>query len=58
MQAIADGLVAHDWRVHRFNFPYMSRRQLTGRAAPPDRPEVLQGHSERRLINWIKNDLW
>ena len=26
MQAIADGLVAHDWRVHRFNFPYMSRR--------------------------------
>ena len=42
MQAIADGLVAHDWRVHRFNFPYMSRRQLTGRAAPPDRPEVLQ----------------
>ena len=42
MQAITDGLVAHDWRVHRFNFPYMVRRQSTGRASPPDRPEVLQ----------------
>ena len=42
MQAVADGLVVHDWRVHRLNFSYMPRRKLTGRAAPPDRPEVLQ----------------
>ena len=57
MQAIADDLVAHDWRVHRFNFPYMSRRQLTV-VLRPDRPKCFKGHSERRLINWIKNDLW
>jgi predicted alpha/beta-hydrolase family hydrolase len=41
MQAMADGLAKLDWRVHRFDFPYMVRRCLTGKKTPPDRPDVL-----------------
>ena len=43
MEAIANGLSARDWRVHRFDFPYMIKRRLTGRTSPPDRPDVLLG---------------
>ena len=41
MQAMAGGLAELDWRVHRFDFPYMIRRRLTGQKTPPDRPDVL-----------------
>ena len=41
MQAMADGLAKLNWRVHRFDFPYMARRRLTGQKTLPDRPDVL-----------------
>ena len=41
MQTMADGLVQLNWRVHRFDFPYMARRRLTGQKTLPDRPDVL-----------------
>ena len=41
MQAMADGLAQLNWRVHRFDFPYMVNRRLTGQKSLPNRPEVL-----------------
>ena len=41
MEKIAIGLCDRDWRVHRFDFPYMLKRRLTGRTSPPDRADVL-----------------
>ncbi|CAE07966.1 alpha/beta family hydrolase [Parasynechococcus marenigrum] len=38
---MADGLAQLNWRVHRFDFPYMARRRLTGQKTLPDRPDVL-----------------
>ena len=43
MEFIANGLSDRDWRVHRFDFPYMVKRRLKGRTSPPDRPDVLVG---------------
>ena len=43
MEAIANGLSDRGWRVHRFDFPYMVKRRLTGRTSPPDRANVLLG---------------
>ena len=42
MEAIAEGLASHGWRIHRFAFPYMQRSRETGRRCPPDRAPVLQ----------------
>ena len=41
MQAMAYGLAQLNWRVHRFDFPYMARQRLTGQETLPDRPDVL-----------------
>jgi len=41
MQAFADGLSEHGFRVARFEFPYMAERRKTGRKRPPDRADVL-----------------
>jgi hypothetical protein len=42
MEAIAQGLVAHDVTVVRFEFPYMDARRRTHRRAPPNRMPVLE----------------
>jgi uncharacterized protein len=42
MAAIAGGLAQQDWRVVRFEFPYMARMRETGRRHGPDRLPVLQ----------------
>ncbi len=42
MAAIAAGLSEHKLRVVRFEFPYMTTMQATGRRRPPDREPVLR----------------
>src|SRR5438552_2341908 len=42
MDAFADGLAAHGFRVARFEFPYMASRRKTGKGGPPDREPVLR----------------
>jgi predicted alpha/beta-hydrolase family hydrolase len=42
MEQMAQGLVAHDLRVVRFEFPYMHRRRTEGRRGAPDRAPVLR----------------
>jgi uncharacterized protein len=42
MAAIAGGLAQQDWRVVRFEFPYMARQRILGRRQGPDRIPVLQ----------------
>jgi predicted alpha/beta-hydrolase family hydrolase len=42
MNAFAEGLAAHRFRVVRFEFPYMMQRGLTGKRRPPDREPVLR----------------
>lgn len=42
MNAFAQGLVAQDCRVVRFEFPYMAERRRTGKRRPPDREDVLR----------------
>ena len=42
MAAIASGLAERDWRVVRFEFPYMARQRSSGRRQAPDRLPVLQ----------------
>lgn len=49
MEFIAVGLGDHGWRVVRFEFPYMTKRRLTGRQSPPDRAELLASHWSRQL---------
>ena len=46
MEAIANDLSDRDWRVHRFDFPYMLKRRLTGRTSLPDRPDVFARFSD------------
>ena len=41
MQAMANGLANLNWQVHRFDFPYMVNRRLSGQKSLPNRPEVL-----------------
>ena len=41
MQVMTDGLAKLNWRVHRFDFPYMFSRRLTGQKSLPDRPEMV-----------------
>lgn len=41
MEAFAVGLAGKDFRVVRFEFPYMQRRRVTGRNCGPDRLPVL-----------------
>ena len=41
MTAFAEGLAADDFRVVRFEFPYMGRRRITGKRGAPDRAPVL-----------------
>lgn len=41
MEAAAEGLVARDLAVLRFQFPYMDQRTATGTNCPPDRAPVL-----------------
>ena len=41
MQAMADRLAKLNWRVHRFDFPYLVKRRLTGQKSLPNSPEVL-----------------
>ena len=41
MAAIATGLAQQDWRVVRFEFPYMARQRILGRRQGPDRIPVL-----------------
>ena len=42
MNAFAEGLADHDFRVVRFEFPYMAERRQTGKRRPPDREPVLR----------------
>jgi len=42
MNAFADGLAERDFRVVRFEFPYMAARRKGGRRGPPDREPVLR----------------
>ncbi len=42
MDTFAHGIATADWRVIRFEFPYMDRRRVTGKKSPPDRGPVLQ----------------
>ena len=58
MDAITDGLVAHDLRVHYFNFPYTVRRQRKFVLRPRTDLKCCKEHFERLLINWITSDLW
>ncbi len=41
MATIAVGLAAHEFRVIRFEFPYMQRRRADGGRRPPDRMPIL-----------------
>jgi predicted alpha/beta-hydrolase family hydrolase len=41
LETVSQGLTDLGWRVVRFDFPYMSRRALTGRRSLPDRLPVL-----------------
>jgi len=42
MNAFAAGLVERDFRVARFEFPYMAEHRKTGKRKPPDREPVLR----------------
>jgi predicted alpha/beta-hydrolase family hydrolase len=42
MNAIAVGVGSADFRVARFEFPYMRARRVEGRRKPPDREPVLR----------------
>lgn len=50
MDAFAHGLAAHNLRVARFEFPYMTTIRETGRRRPPDRAPVLL-ESWKEVIN-------
>ena len=41
MTAFAEGLAADDFRVVRFEFPYIERRRITGKRGAPDRAPLL-----------------
>jgi predicted alpha/beta-hydrolase family hydrolase len=41
MQRVAEGVATSGVRVIRFEFPYMQRRQETGKGGAPDPPRVL-----------------
>jgi hypothetical protein len=41
MNAIAAGVADADWRVARFEFPYMRARRASGKGGAPDREPVL-----------------
>ncbi len=60
MQAFAEGLHARGAAVGgvhtlRFNFPYMSRADETGRIRPPDRQPVLL-QTYRRIVKTAQDD--
>jgi uncharacterized protein len=42
LEAIAKGIASADFRVARFEFPYMRARREEGRKGPPDREPVLR----------------
>lgn len=42
MQAMAAGLAKHDFRVIRFEFPYMRQRRAGGGSRPPDKEPALR----------------
>src|SRR5262245_2258181 len=42
MEFFAKGLAAHDYRVVRFDYPYMTSSRRTGKKKPPDREPVLR----------------
>jgi predicted alpha/beta-hydrolase family hydrolase len=42
MNYFAEGLAERDFRVVRFEFPYMAARRRTGKKGPPDREPVLR----------------
>ena len=41
MAAFAEGLAERDYRVARFEFPYMAERRRSGKKRPPNRADVL-----------------
>ena len=41
MTFFAKGLAMHDYRVARFEFPYMVKRRITGKKHPPNKPKLL-----------------
>ena len=48
MAAMALGLAGCDWRVVRFEFPYMAQRRLDGKQRAPDRlPKLLEAFREQ-----------
>lgn len=49
MSQISAGLAAGGLRVFRFNFPYMSQMQASGKRRPPDRAPVLQAAFEAAI---------
>jgi len=44
MTEIATGIAQHDWRVVRFEFPYMHRRRITGKKGGPGHATKLVGY--------------
>ena len=44
MAMMADGLAGENWRVVRFEFPYMQKRRQDGKRRPPDRAPALLDH--------------
>lgn len=42
MDYFAKRLADQDFRVVRFEFPYMATKRLTGKAKPPDREPILR----------------
>ena len=55
MQAMANGLANLNWQVHRFDFPYMVNRRLSGQKSLPDRPEVLL-NAFKEAVDQINQD--
>ncbi len=42
MEAFAQQLAPHGFRVLRFEFPYMAQRRIRGKGGPPDREPLLR----------------
>lgn len=53
MDAISEGLTNEDWRVVRFEFPYMVRQSFTGRRSLPDKIDILL-ETYRSVVETVK----
>lgn len=55
MQSFAEGLASREFRVARFEFPYMAARRTTGKKRPPDRLPALMD-AWREVIGTLGTD--